>query len=390
MWKHRIGYLTVVVTALITYIAADRREALVLLCILVLMPFLGLILQRMAMRGIMVECQMQGTCRMGQQIAVVLKLMRKSRLPLGSVRIRLVFENILYGDQKEAWVWLQPGEQMEMTFTYLFDAEDCGNVRTSAEQAKYQDLLGLWVFTCPVEISRETLVYPPEIRLNMELLKRPETKSFGEMYNQKKGQDISEVSGLREYVPGDPMNSIHWKLSGKLDELIVREFGQPSNYNTLILYEMMKKCGEKEILNACNNAVLALAVSLSMSMLERNLEHNVGRVLNKDIQIVPVNSMETYEQMQLNLLCKPIAEEISGVDTVYSFLRGNLRNEYTKMIYITPCYEENTARQLSRELDLTVLSIVRGRKQDYMASAGYTVISIDVDTYQETMNSVTI
>ena len=224
----------------------------------------------------------------------------------------------------------------------------------------------------------------------MELLKRPETKNFGELYNQKKGQDISEVSGLREYVPGDSMNSIHWKLSGKLDELIVREFGQPSNYNTLILYEMMKRNQEEEIPNSCNNAVLALTVSLSMSMLELNLEHNVGRVMNKDIQIVPVNSMDTYEQMQMNLLCKPIVEEVNSVDTVYSFLRGNLRNEYTKMIYITPCYEESTARQLSRELDLTVLQIVRGRQMDYTASAGYAVISIDVDTYQETMNSVTI
>lgn len=385
-----MGYLAVAVAALITYIAADRREVLVLLGFLVLMPFLGLILQRMAMRGISVECHIPGTCRMGQQIAVTLKLRRKSRLPLGTVRIRLVFENILYGDQKEARVWLQPGEHREMTFTCLFEARDCGYVRTSAAAAEYQDLLGLLVFRRSVDISRDTIVYPPEVRLNMELLKRPETKSFGEMYNQKKGQDISEVSGLRDYLPGDPMNSIHWKLSGKLDEWIVREFGQPSNYNTLILYEMMKRNGEKEIPNSCNNAVLALTVSLSMSMLELNLEHNVGRILNKDIQIVPVHSMDTYEQMQMNLLCKPVAEEIRGADTVYSFLRGNLRNEYTKMVYVTPCYEESTARQLSREADLTVLQIVQGRKLDYTASAGYAVISIDADTYQETLNSVTI
>ncbi|MEZ3487807.1 MAG: DUF58 domain-containing protein [Lachnospiraceae bacterium] len=390
MWKHRIGYAAVVVAALITYIVADRREPLVLLCLLVLMPVLDMILQRLAMWGISVNCHVQGTCRMGQQIAVVLEVERKNRLPLGAIRIRLVFKNVLYGDQKETTVWLLPGEQKQMTFTYLYEAADCGNVRTCAASAQYQDLFGLAVFTRAVDISRETLVYPPEIRLNMELLKRPETKSFGEMYSQKRGQDISEVSGLRDYVPGDSMNSIHWKLSGKLDELIVREFGQPSNYNTLILYEMMKKNREKEIPNSCNNAVLALTVSLSMSMLELNLEHNVGRVLNKDIQIVPVNSMDTYEQMQMNLLCKPVVEEVNGADTVYSFLRGNLRNEYTKMIYITPCYEEETARQLSREVDLTVLQIVQGRKLDYTASAGYAVISMDVDTYQETMNSVTI
>lgn len=390
MWKHRIGYLAVVVTAGIVYIAADRREPLVLLSLLILMPLLSLILQRAAMRGIQVTCQIQGSCRMSQEIAVALKIKRKNRLPLGTIRVQLIFENILYGDQDENEVWLQPGEEREMTFLHLYEAADCGNVRTYVAEAEYRDLLGLAGFRRSVDISRETLVYPPEIRLNMELLKRPETKSFGEMYSQKRGQDISEVSGLREYVPGDSMNSIHWKLSGKLDELIVREFGQPSNYNTLVLYEMMKRNQEEEIPNSCNNAVLALTVSLSMSMLERNLEHNVGRVMNKEIQIVPVNSMETYEQMQMNLLCKPIAKEVNSVDTVYSFLRGNLRSEYTKMIYITPCYEENTARQLSRELDLTVIQIVQGKRTDYIASAGYAVISINVDTYQETMNSVTI
>ena len=100
--------------------------------------------------------------------------------------------------------------------------------------------------------------------------------------------------------------------------------------------------------------------------------------------------MDTYEQMQMNLLCLPVAEEINGLDTVYSFMKGNLRNEYTKMIYITSCYEENTVRQLAREVDLTVLQVMQGRKSAYISSAGYTVISIDVDTYQETMNSITI
>lgn len=37
--------------------------------------------------------------------------------------------------------------------------------------------------------------------------------------------------------PGaDPdLGSIHWKLSSKLDNLIVREFAYPANYSVLIL-----------------------------------------------------------------------------------------------------------------------------------------------------------
>jgi hypothetical protein len=33
-----------------------------------------------------------------------------------------------------------------------------------------------------------------------------------------------EADGIRLYSPGDPVNRIHWKLSAKKDELLVREF----------------------------------------------------------------------------------------------------------------------------------------------------------------------
>lgn len=391
MWKHRVWYMVVLISALIAYIVADRQEALVFLCLLVLLPFFSVFLQRMAMRGSKVQCCVQRSCRVGQKIAVRFELDRRSRLPLGTVRIEIQFENILYGEQKECVVLLQPGEQKKMLFTYLLDAVDCGNMKTCVMSIEYQDLTGLFSFRRAAALCQETLIYPPEIRLHTELLQRPETKNFGEMYHQqKKGQDISEVSGLRDYIPGDAMNSIHWKLSGKLDQLIVREFGHPSNYNTLILYEMVRKGGGVEIPNSCNNAVAALTAALSLSLLQLNLEHNVGRIVKQDFQIVPVHSMDTYDQMEMNLLCRPIVGEADGGDMIYSFFRGNLRNEYTKIIYVTPCYEEHVARQLAREMDLTVLQIVQGKRTNYMSSAGYTVISVDVDTYQENVNSISI
>ena len=36
-------------------------------------------------------------------------------------------------------------------------------------------------------------------------------------------QEEEESNGVRDYVPGDPVNRIHWKLSAKRDDLLVRE-----------------------------------------------------------------------------------------------------------------------------------------------------------------------
>ena len=42
------------------------------------------------------------------------------------------------------------------------------------------------------------------------------------MESKKKGYDFSEVTGIREYIPGDKLQNIHWKLSAKKDILMVR------------------------------------------------------------------------------------------------------------------------------------------------------------------------
>jgi len=41
------------------------------------------------------------------------------------------------------------------------------------------------------------------------------------------GNDKSEVFDVREFREGDRMQSIHWKLSAKSEELLVREDSQP-------------------------------------------------------------------------------------------------------------------------------------------------------------------
>ena len=41
--------------------------------------------------------------------------------------------------------------------------------------------------------------------------------------SNKRGNDFSDVSDVREYIPGDKLMSIHWKLSAKRDVLMVKD-----------------------------------------------------------------------------------------------------------------------------------------------------------------------
>lgn len=391
MWKYRLLYLAAIAASLIVFLVADRREPLVLLCILALAPLVSAGIQRAAMRSLSVYFQVRESCRLGQKVPVTFTVRRKSRLPLGVIRINVKFINLLFKEEEGQEICLQPGESREMVFQYLFEARDCGAVRIQAGNADCYDMLGLFRWSNTAAPEQQVTVYPPELQLNVDLSRRPETIDSGELYDQnRKGQDVSEVSDLRDYIPGDALHSVHWKLSGKMDRLIIREFGHPSNYNTLLLYEVMKKAGGREISHQCNNAVLSLAGALSYSMMQMNLEHNVGRIHMGEIRAVPVHSLETHEQMVLNMLSLPVLEEESSLNTVYLFLRGNLRSEFTKIIYITPVFSDQAIRQLSEEVDLTVIQVAEEKKAGYTASAGYTVIPVNAGTYQDNVQNIII
>ena len=86
----------------------------------------------------------------------------------------------------------------------------------------------------------------------------------------------------------------------------------------------------------------------------------------------------------LSLLSRPVEKEKNRAEAVYSFLRGNLKNNYTKMIYITPAYDEDFVRQLAKEIDITILHIVSGKEVLHAdISQGYSIIPVNADRYME-------
>lgn len=389
MWKNRILYLITLSFSLAAYIAADRKEILVLIFMLAAIPLMLLIIQLLAMRRVKIKCSAGNIYRLGQTVCAVISIEKSSRLPMGIVCINMTLENILFAKKKNVMLELNIDEEKAMDFEYFFPAENCGVVRISFSNAQYYDLSGLFRWKINICIKEEIHIYPPELRINAELSRQPKTNDFSEMYDRhKKGSDVNEVADLRDYIKGDSMNSIHWKLSGKFDRLIVREFGSPSGYNTLILYEMAKSSKGIKISDSCNNAVLAITMSLSCSIIKMGLEHNVGRINKGELRTMPVNSLSTHKQMAKNLLYMPVSDEKDAENSAFLFLNNNIDNNYTKIIYVTPVYDDESIKQKASNLDIMVIHIVEGRKPEYVKRAGYEIFLINADDYQSSVHNI--
>lgn len=58
----------------------------------------------------------------------------------------------------------------------------------------------------------------------------------------RRGSDLTEPFRLREYAPGDSLRQIHWKLSSKLDRLVIREPGMPAARTLLVFWDRSGEC----------------------------------------------------------------------------------------------------------------------------------------------------
>ena len=60
----------------------------------------------------------------------------------------------------------------------------------------------------------------------------------------EKGEDVSEVIGIREYKQGDHPKRIHWKLSSKKKQIMIKEYGEESDDERIIDFSMLCPRGE--------------------------------------------------------------------------------------------------------------------------------------------------
>ena len=118
-----------------------------------------------------------------------------------------------------------------------------------------RDILGFVSVRKKTDVSTEVHVYPEgNVMLEMDMndMSRGYTESEESV---KKGHDFSDVSDIREYIPGDKLMSIHWKLSAKRDILMVKDRVSMSDQQMVILTEL---AGEDE----CVDEVLTLTYGI--------------------------------------------------------------------------------------------------------------------------------
>ena len=101
------------------YIIANRREALVFLAVLIMMPIILGLIQILAMNGLEMEYILGTGCTVRNKIPLTLKIKKNNSLPIGPVHLQISIHNLMFQEEAEHQIILQSSGKKELEFQLL-------------------------------------------------------------------------------------------------------------------------------------------------------------------------------------------------------------------------------------------------------------------------------
>ena len=200
----------------------------------------------------------------------------------------------------------------------------CGIVECTLKKAVIKDIIGLTSMRIKLDRRIKTAVLPVKIPCAAAV----ESDVDGSrILSPASGGDNAEVSGLRGYRDGDRMNRIHWKLSSRSSDFIVKEFTEPVGGKVLLLPDVCS-CRTADEADTVLDVFAALAERLAE-------EDNGCCMVNYDNDRLFIPSAEvlddTLEQLAENIHynCTPLTESFAA-----ECAEGNISESYSHIVII--------------------------------------------------------
>lgn len=205
---------------------------------------------------------------------ITLSVENRSRLlPVTKGIAKVRYENPFSGDKGKMKIRfsVDTGRKRDRRIPVVM--YNCGNVAITVEKVRIYDYLNIFAWTIGKHFeTHDVLVLPPvkEMVLGKDRWYNETSEDSDRFSLYKKGDDPSEIFDIRGYADGDKIQRIHWKLSSKTGELMVKEGSLPLTKEIHIFVDLCAK-GEREERNHIVNLLVQGIYSIAMFMIERGI-----------------------------------------------------------------------------------------------------------------------
>lgn len=179
-------------------------------------------------------------------------------------------ENFLTGEREDFDLSITLMRKEEGSSSFDFRPAHTGIIEVTLDKVELYGLLGCMKKTIPIRESREIMIMPDTFDLELSLHPVLRMNEEGEKtVRAQRGFDPGLYDGIRPFRDGDSIKSIHWKLTGKTEEYVVRELGMPAVMLPVLYLETVMEDKNPAMIDA----LMEIFISISQKMAEEGFLH---------------------------------------------------------------------------------------------------------------------
>ena len=272
----KILFIILIIVCICFYVLYVWDFALILLIVIAALPVIMFITTYITKKLITVEFAVKDkNVSKGKDFPVQLVVTNRSIFPIGKAEAHIEYYNV-FSDQISAfdlYLPIQPKNSQRITFQ--LSSKFCGVIKIRSARLNIYDPLRLFRFRTAKNICTDIAVMPEGHEIGGIVHYTDRVNEESDVFSEyKPGDDPSEVFDLREYNQGDKLNRIHWKLSSKKDDFIVKDYSLPIDVPCSVFLDL--KCYEKSDLTLpVFDTLIETMISLSQFLLENERGHSV-------------------------------------------------------------------------------------------------------------------
>lgn len=257
-------------------------------------------------------------CQKGSGMPVEIELVNCSPLPAAELRVEVSCKDRYTGKAQglSGTAMLDGNDRVMLRF--VLDSVYCGVLELCLERVTLWDHLGVFSGRCIVSGGIQELSVLPRQGENMEIPDSGGTGDIGEGETaaNRSADDSGDTYDIREFHRGDMLKQVHWKMTAKTDELMVRDFGGRTEDVTVVLLDM--RFGDEAPERKKWDHFLETVAGVSGGLLHLGYAHEVVWLDVESSQVCRVHVAEE-EQMQRMLcaLLRVSAYENGDISTYY-------------------------------------------------------------------------
>ncbi|MBD3107394.1 DUF58 domain-containing protein [Bacillus sp. AGMB 02131] len=194
--------------------------------------------------------------------------------PISKVKCTVEIHHLLTGEVKKQDVFFSLNSKTTERIYLQIENQYCGTVKLCMEKATCYDFLSVFSTTIDLKVNTSICMLPEIFEIDMLLLEEKSTQmSTSMLASNQAGANSQELISIKEYIPGDNVKQIHWKLSSKLGDLYVKELSNPVDEAIFVFLETNITT---QVSLGVLDSLLESFVSVSNSLLKRNYPHYLG------------------------------------------------------------------------------------------------------------------